>query len=172
MKSRNALAPSAPTIAPTEGPQGKSGHSTSRVTSPSLRKTAKEAPKLLRTSGCACSTTPLGTAMRSLFLGCEARSYLKDRSTEVGSAASCPAIAPSTIPQSSAERAIGPSLASVQLSAIAPWRLTRPYVGRNPVTPQNAEGVRIEPEVSEPMAKGTSPAATEAPGPLEDPPLQ
>ena len=30
----------------------------------------------------------------------------------------------------------------------------------------------IEPEVSEPMAKPTSPAATAAPGPDEEPPLQ
>src|SRR5437868_10635416 len=29
-------------------------------------------------------------------------------------------------------------------SAIAPWRLTRPYVGRKPVTPQKAAGVMIE----------------------------
>jgi len=45
-------------------------------------------------------------------------------------------------------------------------------VGRSPVTPQNAAGVRIEPEVSEPIANGTRPAATAAPGPLEEPPLQ
>ena len=32
--------------------------------------------------------------------------------------------------------------------------------------------MRIEPEVSEPIANGTSPAATAAPGPLDDPPLQ
>ena len=30
----------------------------------------------------------------------------------------------------------------------------------------------MEPHVSEPMAKGTSPADTEAPEPLEDPPVQ
>ena len=34
------------------------------------------------------------------------------------------------------------------------------------------DGVRIEPLVSEPIANGTSPAATAAPGPLEEPPLQ
>jgi hypothetical protein len=38
--------------------------------------------------------------------------------------------------------------------------------------PQKADGVRIDPEVSEPMAKGTSPAATAIPDPLEDPPDQ
>ena len=55
---------------------------------------------------------------------------------------------------------------------MAPWRLTRPYVGRKPVIPQNAAGVRIEPDVSEPSAKGTSPAATALPDPLDDPPDQ
>ena len=40
------------------------------------------------------------------------------------------------------------------------------------MTPQYAAGVRIEPEVSDPIAKLTSPAATAAPGPLEEPPLQ
>ena len=63
-------------------------------------------------------------------------------------------------------------MSSVQQSAIAPWRLTRPYVGRRPVTPQKAAGVMIEPTVSEPIANGTRPAATAAPGPLEEPPLQ
>src|SRR5262245_41432122 len=169
MKSRNAEAPSAPTIAPTAGPHGRSGHSTSSVTSPSLRNTASEAPKLSRTAGCTLSTTPLGTANLSFFLGRARTVYLNGRSTEVGSPGSLPASTDRTIPQSSAERLIGPSLSSVQLSAMAPWRLMRPYVGRKPLTPQYAEGVRIEPEVSEPMAKGTRPAATAAPGPLDDP---
>ena len=35
-----------------------------------------------------------------------------------------------------------------------------------------AEGPRIEPEVSEPMASGTRPAATAAPEPLEEPPVK
>lgn len=91
---------------------------------------------------------------------------------QVSSSGSGPDIAASTSAASSAPRAIGPSLSSVQHSAIAPWRLTSPYVGRKPVTPQKAAGVMIEPEVSEPIAYGTSPAATAAPGPLEEPPLQ
>jgi hypothetical protein len=45
-------------------------------------------------------------------------------------------------------------------------------VGRNPVMPQKADGVRMEPTVSEPMAKQTRPAATAEPGPLDEPPLQ
>ena len=40
------------------------------------------------------------------------------------------------------------------------------------MTPQNAAGVRIEPEVSEPMANVTSPAATAMADPLDDPPDQ
>ena len=40
------------------------------------------------------------------------------------------------------------------------------------MTPQKAAGVTIEPEVSEPMAKGTRPAATAAADPLEEPPDQ
>ena len=63
-------------------------------------------------------------------------------------------------------------MSSVHERAIAPCRLTSPYVGRSPVTPQNAAGVPMEPEVSEPIAQGTSPAATAAPDPLEDPPDQ
>ncbi len=37
--------------------------------------------------------------------------------------------------------------------------------------PQKEEGTRMEPLVSEPSASGTSPPATAAPEPLEDPPL-
>src|SRR5438034_26962 len=73
-------------------------------------------------------------------------------------------------PQSSALRPKGPSLSSVQESAIAPCRLTSPYVGRSAVTPQNDAGVTIDPDVSDPIANGTIPAATAAPGPLDDPP--
>src|SRR3989449_4940561 len=81
-------------------------------------------------------------------------------------------MAASTSAQSSAEWHMGPSLSMVQASAIAPWRLTKPYVGRSPVMPQYADGVRIDPDVSEPMANGVSPAATAMPDPLEDPPDQ
>src|ERR1035438_4442624 len=75
-------------------------------------------------------------------------------------------------PQSSALCAKGPSLSRVQESAMAPCRLTSPYVGRKAVTPQKEAGVTMDPEVSEPMAKATSPAATAAADPLEEPPLQ
>ena len=68
--------------------------------------------------------------------------------------------------------ASGPILSSDDAKATNPYRLTRPYVGLSPLTPQNAAGVMIEPDVSEPMANGTSAAATAAPGPLEEPPDQ
>src|ERR1700674_1314994 len=91
---------------------------------------------------------------------------------EVGSFGSRPAMAASTSPVSSAVRHIGPILSSVQHSAMAPWRLTLPYVGRSPVMPQYVEGFTIEPLVSEPIAKATRPAPIAAPGPLEEPPVQ
>ena len=40
------------------------------------------------------------------------------------------------------------------------------------ITPQNAAGPRIEPEVSEPIASGTRPAATAAAEPLDEPPVK
>src|SRR5260370_42114866 len=71
--------------------------------------------------------------------------------------------------QSSAERQIGPSLSIVQANAIAPVRGTKPNVGRNPVVPQRVEGDEIEPNVSEPIAKATQPAATAEAGPADEP---
>src|SRR5215471_12426801 len=52
-----------------------------------------------------------------------------------------------------------------------PARETRPYVGRIPVSPQNADGQRIEPQVSVPSANVASPAATAAPEPDDEPPV-
>ena len=43
-------------------------------------------------------------------------------------------------------------------------------MGLNPVTPQNAAGMRIEPPVSVPSAPSASLAATAAPEPPEEPP--
>ena len=52
---------------------------------------------------------------------------------------------------------------------MAPWRLTAPKVGRRPVTPQRVDGETMEPQVSVPMAKPTSPAAVAAAGPADEP---
>src|SRR6202521_171925 len=45
----------------------------------------------------------------------------------------------------------------------------RPYVGRNPVTPQRMLGATSLPPVSLPTANPTRPAAVAAPGPALDP---
>src|SRR5262245_2327318 len=71
--------------------------------------------------------------------------------------------------QSSTLRQIGPILSMVQLNAIAPYRLMRPYVGRSPTTPQRVEGDTIEPSVSVPIEKPTSPAAVADAGPADEP---
>jgi hypothetical protein len=55
---------------------------------------------------------------------------------------------------------------------MAPWRETRPKVGRSPETPQKLAGQMIEPQVSEPMVKPSSAAEAAAPDPEEDPQLQ
>src|SRR5688572_1602854 len=57
----------------------------------------------------------------------------------------------------------------VQLRPIAPERLTPPYVGRNPTTPLRDDGETIEPSVSVPIEKPTSPAAVAEPGPADEP---
>jgi hypothetical protein len=57
----------------------------------------------------------------------------------------------------------------LQAKVIAPYRLTRPNVGRNPVTPLREEGETMEPRVSVPTANPTNPAAVAAPGPADDP---
>src|SRR5262249_42468142 len=85
---------------------------------------------------------------------------------------SCPAITAKMCAQSSADRAIGPILSIECANAIAPYRLTRPNVGRKPLTPQYAEGQMIEPQVSVPTAKAASPAATIAPEPEDEPQVQ
>src|SRR5579862_5455549 len=74
-----------------------------------------------------------------------------------------------TMAQSSTARQIGPSLSIVQLSAIAPVRGTKPNVGRSPVVPQRVEGDEIDPNVSEPIAKATHPAAVADAEPADEP---
>ncbi len=87
----------------------------------------------------------------------------------VGSARSAPRMASKTSAQSSTLRAMAPILSMLQLRAMAPARLTRPKVGRRPVTPQRVLGETMLPQVSVPMAKGTSPAATADAEPADEP---
>src|SRR5271169_2634612 len=172
MRSRKALAPSAATIVPTAGPYGKSGNSTSGTRSQNVARTPSDSSKFFLTSGCAFSLEPLMTPTLKRRDFAFAGAGRNGRGSEVASRGSFPAIAAMTRPQSSAERHIGPSLSSVQQSAIAPCRLTRPYVGRRPVTPEKAAGVTMEPEVSDPIENATRPAAVAAPGPEDEPPDQ
>ena len=70
---------------------------------------------------------------------------------------------------SSTVRQIGPILSSDQHNAMAPVRATRPNVGRRPVVPQRMHGETIEPSVSVPRLKPTSPAAVAAHDPALEP---
>src|SRR5438067_230478 len=74
-----------------------------------------------------------------------------------------------TIAQSSTPRQIGPTLSIVQLNAMAPLRLMRPYVGRSPTVPQAWLGDTMDPRVSVPSEKPTNPAAVAEAEPAEDP---
>ena len=67
-------------------------------------------------------------------------------------------------------RVIGPLWErAFQRSALGQYG-TRPSEGFIPKMPQSADGMRIEPEPSEPWATGPSPAATAEPAPPEDAP--
>ena len=89
--------------------------------------------------------------------------------TTVRSLPSGPAIERSTSAQSATERQMGPILSMVQISAMAPCRLTRPNVGRTPATPQRVLGETMEPRVSVPMENPTSPAAVAEADPADEP---
>ena len=87
---------------------------------------SSERSNAARMSSLTPSSAPASTPKRNRRTpGVRRRIDTRARSV-VGSAGSAPAMASSTRPQSSAVRASGPSLSSVQHSAIAPCRLTRP----------------------------------------------
>src|SRR5262249_8598653 len=65
---------------------------------------------------------------------------------------------------------IGPSTASVPKGSGAGPLATRPGVGRMPTTPQKPAGVRRLPPRSDPVASHTSPAASAAAEPPDEPP--
>ena len=52
-----------------------------------------------------------------------------------------------------------------------PYLEILPYVGLTPTIPQKLAGLRTESPVSEPIAIGTTPLATKAADPPEDPPV-
>src|ERR1700730_19177671 len=96
-------------------------------------------------------------------------SQLKGTSSTEKSRSSGPWIAFKTTAQSSTLRHIGPILSRLHVSVINPDRLTRPAVGRKPVTPQIPDGSTIDPPVSVPIENPTSPAAVAEAGPADDP---
>jgi len=59
---------------------------------------------------------------------------------------------------------------SIHPGGLAPPAGTRPRLGFIPERPQQAEGIRMEPPPSEPVASGTMPAARAAADPPDDPP--
>ena len=61
-------------------------------------------------------------------------------------------------------------MSSDQAVGTTPRVETSPQLGRIPVTPQNAAGMRTEPAVSVPSEASTRPAATAAPLPPLEPP--
>ena len=71
---------------------------------------------------------------------------------------------------SSTERHSGPTVSCVPERGKIPPIGSRPPEDLAPTIPQKAAGMRIEPPVSEPSAQGTSPPATAAPDPEEEPP--
>ena len=66
--------------------------------------------------------------------------------------------------------AIGPTVSSDGDSGHTPSSETRPQVVLRPAVPQQADGLRIEPAVSLPSARSTSPFASATALPLELPP--
>ena len=66
---------------------------------------------------------------------------------------------------------MGPIASKDEEAGVAPLRLIRLKVGLKPAMPQQAAGTRMEPPVSVPTVKVTSPAATDAALPLDEPPV-
>ena len=72
--------------------------------------------------------------------------------------------------QSATDRAIGPAVSKLGASGKQPSSGTRPWLGLNPTTPQQAAGIRIDPPESEPSAASARPAASAAAEPPLEPP--
>ena len=88
-----------------------------------------------------------------------------------GSLGSDPAMTAYMRAASTALPARGPSWSLLQVSGVDPKELVRPKVPLIPTSPQKALGMRMDPPPSAPTAAGQSPAAADAAGPLEEPPV-
>src|SRR6185295_6173249 len=171
-RSSKAEAASARITSPATSSNGRSGSVVSCTDTPAPCSVLTAWVKAATTSGSAFWAGPGRTQPTFIPRACAAgRARGGGSSADHSSRGSGPAMADSTISQSSAERAMGPSLSIVHERAIAPWRETRPKVGRTPAMPQKLDGQMIEPHVSEPRAKPVSAAATAAPEPDDEPQL-
>jgi hypothetical protein len=81
-----------------------------------------------------------------------------------GSNSCMPASVPATVV------AIGPTVSRLGASGHTPSSGMRPWVVFNPTVPQHADGILIEPPVSEPSATSAWSVATATADPLEEPP--
>src|SRR5205085_5897695 len=102
--------------------------------------------------------------------GRSAASFGAVRSSDHQAVAGSPAIAATRLATFSTDRANPPTWSSVSDVTNMPSRESRPKLGLNPTTPQNAAGRITEPFVWLPIANGTTPAATAAADPIDDPP--
>src|SRR5262245_58539855 len=87
-----------------------------------------------------------------------------------GSRASGPAITESMSAASRTVRVMGPLCDRAFQRSACGHMGTRPSEGLSPKIPHRADGMRIDPEPSEPWATGPSPAATAEPAPPDDAP--
>ena len=81
-----------------------------------------------------------------------------------------PSRAASARAASSTDRHSGPTVSNRAQSGKTPCNEIRPLVVFNPTKSFHAAGIRTDPPVSEPIAKGAKPKATEAAAPEDDPP--
>src|SRR6516225_8902019 len=82
-------------------------------------------------------------------------------------------VASSIVARSATERASGPPTSWVEESGTIPAMLDRPLVGRSPTRLLAEDGMRIDPQVSEPIPAAAKLAATAtAVPPLEPPGLR
>ena len=86
------------------------------------------------------------------------------------SGAFVPAIAAVSRAASPTERHSGPTVSKVPQSGTDPATDKRPWVVLNPVISFQADGIRTDPPVSEPIPAAARPKATEAAAPDDDPP--
>eukprot|EP00966_Prymnesium_polylepis_P215769 4996229-Prymnesium_polylepis.1 len=139
------------------------GASSSTTEAPAARSAATARPNAAFTCGSSSAKRP--------------HDGRRSRRPAIGRAASAaaalgapPASTLSSSAQQLIELASGPTESSVCESGKTPSRGTRACVGLKPVMPQSADGIRIEPRVSDPMLATHMPSVTATAAPHELPP--